>query len=118
MNNTSQKSNFELRTAAKKSNTVTFVTPDDLEEFRIKLLEDIKQLLAEKYQKPMRRWIKSHEAMRILTVAPITLQRLRNDGTLPFTRMGRTIYYDFNDIEALLVRNKKNLRLSTSQPKQ
>ena len=102
----------------KKFPTVTLVTPDDLEDFRIKLLEDIKQLLAEKYQKPMRRWIKSHEAMRMLTVAPITLQRLRNEGTLPFTRIGRTIYFDFNDIEAILLRNKRNNRSSINQSNQ
>ncbi len=95
---------------SKKSQPVTLVKSDDLEDFRVRLLEDIQKLLAEKYQKPLRRWIKSHEAMRMLTIAPITLQRLRNDGILPFTRVGRTIYYDFNDIEALLVRNKKNTR--------
>lgn len=103
---------IEAPTRSKKNATVTLITPDDLEEFRLKLLEDIKQLLAEKYQKPLRRWIKSNEAVRLLTVAPVTLQRLRNDGTLPFTRMGRTIYYDFNDIEAMLVKNKKNNRVS------
>lgn len=96
---------------AKKGTSVTFVTPDDLREFRLNLLEDIKQLLAERYQKPLRRWIKSHEAVRMLTMAPITLQRLRNDGTLPFTRIGRTIYYDFDDIEALLIRNKRNKKI-------
>jgi hypothetical protein len=89
---------------------VSLITADDLEEFRVRLLEDIKQLLAEKYQKPIRRWIKSREALRMLTIAPITLQRLRDDGTLPFTRFGRTIYYDFLDIEEMLLKNKQYRR--------
>lgn len=89
---------------------VRLITPDDLENFRLSLLDDIKQVLAEKYQKPVRRWIKTAEALRMLAVAPITLQRLRNDGALPFTRFGRTIYYDFQDIEEMLQKNKQYRR--------
>lgn len=87
--------------------SATIVTPEDLEDFRLRLLEDIKTLLAEKYQKPHRRWIKSHEVQRILTASPAKLQRLREAGKLPYTLIGRVIYYDYEDIEAMLLKNKQ-----------
>ncbi len=40
-----------------------------------------------------------------LHISPRTLQTLRSNGTLPFTRIGRKIYYFRRDIERLLKDN-------------
>lgn len=42
------------------------------------------------------------DIMQILHISPRTLQTLRTNGTLPYTRIGNKIYYHKQDIENLL----------------
>jgi hypothetical protein len=87
------------------------VTTDDLRELRIELLEDIKRLLKEHGGQPSRKWLKSPEVRKLLNISPGTLQNLRVNGTLPFTRMGGALYYDNEDIQKILQANKKQNKL-------
>ncbi len=82
------------------------ISREDLEAFRQHLLEDLKKLIREKQAPPVRRWLKSHEVRRLLTISPGTLQNLRVNGTLPFTKIGGVIYYDYTDILAMLEAHK------------
>jgi len=88
----------------------TIVTPEDLEIFKRELLEDIKKLISQRNTTPDRKWLKSHEVRRLLTLSPGTLQNLRVNGTLPFTKIGGVIYYDYDDIKKMLENNKCNPR--------
>lgn len=45
------------------------------------------------------------DIMQILHVSPRTLQTLRSNGTIPYTRIGRKIYYLREDIERILRNN-------------
>lgn len=85
---------------------IEFVTASELESFRIKLLEDILKLIKENTNTPLNEWLKSHEVMEILGVSPGTLQNLRNNGTLPFSKIGGILFYASADIQELLERNK------------
>ena len=89
---------------------VNVVTTEDLRVFKKDLLEDFKKLLNEKHGHPVRKWLKSHEVRRILTISPGTLQNLRVNGTLPFTKIGGVIYYDHDDIQKMLEQHKTKLR--------
>ena len=44
----------------------------------------------------------SQDIMQLLHISPRTLQTLRSNRTLPFTRIGNKIYYHKQDIENLL----------------
>jgi len=78
------------------------VTIGDLDEFQTKLLMSIKMLLEGHLGKPARRWLKSHEVRKLLNISAGTLQTLRNNQNIPFTKMGGLIYYDAIEIDRIL----------------
>ena len=45
------------------------------------------------------------DIMQMLHVSPRTLQTLRSNGTIPYTRIGRKIYYLREDIQRVLRNN-------------
>lgn len=90
---------------------IEVVTKEDLLEFRNQLLIEIKGIINNAPQKKQK-WLKSHEVRELLTISPGTLQNLRINGTLTYTKIGGTIYYDNDDIEKLLHRNKKAAKLT------
>jgi len=49
-----------------------------------------------------RTWLKSAEVRRLLGISPGTLQNLRVNGSLPFRKIGGTIYYKLSDIHRLM----------------
>jgi hypothetical protein len=82
------------------------LTSDDLREFKIELLDDMKRLLKEAIGQPVKKWLKSYEVRKILNISPGTLQNLRINGTLPYTKIGGVIYYDYADIQEMLQSRK------------
>jgi hypothetical protein len=77
------------------------ITKEDLAAFKSELLTEIKQLM-QPGQGQSKKWIKSNEVRRLLNISPGTLQNLRINGTLGFTRIGSIIYYKLEDINKLL----------------
>jgi len=88
--------------------SVAIITPEDLQNFKIELLEEFKKLLSQRQTAPANKWLKSHQVRRMLSISPGTLQHLRVKGTLPFTKIGGVIFYDHDDIEKMLQENKNN----------
>ncbi len=82
------------------------ITQDDLREFKIELLADIKNLLERNSGSNSKKWLKSYEVRELLNVSPGTLQHLRVSGTLPYTKIGGTIYYEYADIQKMILENK------------
>ena len=82
------------------------VTLDDLEAFRVKLKMDIKMMLEGNGGKPAKRWLKSAEVRKLLNISYGTLQMLRNNGKIPFTKIGGLIYYDACQIDQMLASQK------------
>lgn len=83
------------------------ITPEDLQKFKLELLEEIQKIIHAKHPAPVRKWLKSHEVRRLLTISPSKLQSLRDTGALPFTKIGAVIYYNYEDIEAMLITSSK-----------
>lgn len=50
-------------------------------------------------------WIDGQEVMQKLKISPRTLQTLRSNGTIPYTRIGHKLYYLKQDIERILRNN-------------
>ena len=86
---------------------VEVITREDLNEFRTLLLNDLKEIMHSKTQQT-KKWLKSNEVRKLLNISPGTLQNLRINGTLTYTKIGGTIYYENQDIEKLLNINKVN----------
>jgi len=84
---------------------IEVLTKEDLNEFRLVLLKDIKEILQ---QKPFltKQWLKSTEVRKLLNISPGTLQTLRINKTLSYTKIGGIIYYANSDLEKLLEHNK------------
>jgi hypothetical protein len=88
----------------------TIVTTEDLMEFKLELLEEIKKLLNNQSESGSgsKKWLKSTEVMKLLQISPGTLQNFRINGNLPFTRIGGSIYYDADEINKILMENRSN----------
>jgi hypothetical protein len=86
---------------------VEIITKDDLNDFRLTLLNDLKEIIQSKPQQT-KQWLKSNEVRKMLNISPGTLQNLRINGTLTYTKIGGIMYYDNSDIDKLLNRNKVN----------
>ena len=78
------------------------ITTDDLRVFKEELLEAIRQLLQSHSSGKGKKWLRSSEVMELLHLSPGTLQNLRVNGTLPYSKIGGIIYYDAEDIERLM----------------
>jgi hypothetical protein len=84
------------------------ITPEDLQNFKQELLDEIRKLLTQGNPEPARRWIKSQEVRKLLAISPGTLQNLRINGTLPYTKIGGVMYYDYQDIQKMLESRKQS----------
>ncbi|WP_127025096.1 helix-turn-helix domain-containing protein [Flagellimonas beolgyonensis] len=89
----------------------TIITTEDLMEFKVELLEDIKALLQDRNGHQGKKWLKSNEVRELLGISPGTLQNLRINGTLPFTKIGGVLYYEYHEIMEVLERNKVHNRI-------
>ena len=84
---------------------IEVLTKEDLNEFKHALLQDIKEILQLKSSQP-KQWLKSTEVRKLLNISSGTLQTLRINKTLSYTKIGGIIYYANQDIERLLEQNK------------
>lgn len=86
----------------------TIITVEDLRDFKIDLLEEIKKIFQSQTTTQTKKWLKSTEVRKLLNISPGTLQNLRINGTLSYTKIGGTIYYAIQDIDKVLENNKVN----------
>ena len=88
------------------------ITTDDLREFKTELLTEFRKMLKEHHGQPSKKWLKSYEVKKMLGISPGTLQNMRINGTIPFTKMGGILFYDSEDIRKILEDNKSVPRFS------
>ena len=77
------------------------ITKKDLEQFKQELfamLQPFKDSQAPTGQK----WLKNEDVKKILNVSNGTIQNLRVNGSLPFTKVGGLYFYKQEDIEKML----------------
>lgn len=78
------------------------VTKEDLQVFRMQLLNDFHQLIRSVKIKPVKPWLKNLEVKELLGISSNTLQRLRIAGKLRSSKVGGVHYYRYEDIEKLM----------------
>ncbi|MCT4643422.1 MAG: helix-turn-helix domain-containing protein [Carboxylicivirga sp.] len=81
------------------------VTIGDLKDFKEDLLQQLSKIVAENLT-PTKKWMKSAEVRKLLDISPGTLQNMRDNGSLPYTKVGGTIFYDIKDIQKMFSKNK------------
>ena len=86
------------------------ITTDDLRQFKIELLDELKQLFGHRAENNTREYLKSSEVSKLLNISLSKLQHLRLSKILPYTRIGATIYYKREDIQNLLETNRKQAK--------
>ena len=77
------------------------ITKEDLQEFGNNLLNQIRGLLGQTLEQP-RKWLKTYQVKNLLKISDNTLQTLRDNGTIPFTKIGGILYYSYEDINKVL----------------
>ncbi len=95
---------------------IEVITREDLNEFRTLLLADLKEILQTKTQLT-KQWLKSNEVRKLLNISPGTLQNLRVNGTITYTKIGGILYYSNADLEKLLESNKVEASPNLFNPK-
>jgi hypothetical protein len=84
----------------------TILTIEDLQDFKKELMQELKSLFPNNQSGNQKKWLKSKEVRNMLGISPGTLQTLRINGTIPYTKMGGVIYYDNDEIQRILYANK------------
>ena len=88
------------------------ITPEDLQKLKQELIIEFEKIVSQRQTQPARKWLKSHQVMRMLTLSPGTLAHLRVNGTLPYTKIGGVIFYDYEDLEKMLEEHKRNVHFA------
>jgi hypothetical protein len=94
------------QTAEKKVYRDQLITLGDLEQFKTDLLNELARILQQPQQSQSKAWLKSSEVRKLLSISPGTLQTLRVNGILPFSKIGSIVYYKQEDILKLLEGSK------------
>jgi Helix-turn-helix domain len=81
--------------------TIEMITREDLKQFKSELLDEIRQIM-KPGQGQARQWLKSVDVRKMLNISPGTLQNLRINGTLRYTKIGGMMYYKLEDIHKVL----------------
>jgi hypothetical protein len=83
---------------------VDLITKEDFERFKKELFNEIRKFQYSPLQlgNENKTWLKSNELRRLLGISIGTLQNLRINGTLPFSKIGGLLYYKYEDICKLM----------------
>ena len=83
--------------------TYEIITQEDLQKFRLQLLEDLTRMLSGAVQpQTNKEWMRSSEVRKMLGISHGTLQNLRIKNILPHRKVGGLMYYKYQDILKLL----------------
>lgn len=82
---------------------MNYLTTDDLEKFRVSLIEDIKKILQTYHSENTENnenteWLRSKMIRKILNISPGTLQNLRMSGKIRFRKVLGSYYYSKSDL--------------------
>ncbi len=85
------------------------LTREDLAVFKIELFNELRDLIGSQPSQS-RKWLKSYEVKELLNISSGTLQNMRINGTLSYTKLGGLIFYDYEDIQKLMTTTRPHKR--------
>lgn len=77
-----------------------------IQELKNELFQEIHEMFKHRNRPTSKRWLKPNEVVKLLGISHSTLQKMRAKGTLPYSKVGGLLYYDYNDIVKILEKNK------------
>lgn len=92
--------------AEKKIFRDQIITLGDLDQFKTDLLDELVSIIQPSSHSQAKTWLKSSEVRKLLSISPGTLQNLRVNGTLPYSKIGSIVYDKQEDILKLLEGSK------------
>jgi hypothetical protein len=87
---------------------VEILTKQDIEQLKQELLEEIRKVQPD-HKEINKKWLKTNEVCDILKCSPGTLQNLRIQRVIEFTKFGGTLYYSADSINKALEQNKRKV---------
>ena len=84
------------------------LTVNDLYQFKKQLLDELISAIKNNSSNAAKKWLKAHEVRRLLKISPGTLQTLKSNGTIPYTKIGGVHFFDYEDIQQVLETGKTN----------
>lgn len=84
--------------------TFEVITKKDLDDLKLEIIKEVSTLLGKRREE--KKWLKSADVKEMLNISAGTLQNLRVNGTLPYTKLGGTMFYEYDDVLGLLTQNK------------
>jgi len=81
---------------------IDIITQKDLHQFKQEMLKEIQEMLDGRTERNDREWLKGVDVRKMLKISPATLQNLRINRTLPFRKIGGSIYYRKQDVDKMM----------------
>ena len=87
---------------------MAILTRDDLDQFKLELFEVLDSYFQkmDNSVKEETKWLKSNDVERMLKISTTKLQVMRLNGTMPYSKIGNTIFYDLNDVNKVINNHK------------
>lgn len=82
------------------------ITLEDLENFKVDLLKELKALWNDRAQ-PQKKWLKSYQVRELLGISAGTLQNMRINGILPYSKIGGLIFFDSEVVNEVMSKGKR-----------
>lgn len=80
-------------------------TKNDLEELEKRILEKFENLITQSGPQ-QKKWLRSKDVQDMLGISSSSLQNMRINGVLPFSKVQGTIFYELGDVLKVLDQNK------------
>lgn len=85
------------------------ITKQDLLEFEKRIQQKLESILSSNSGFPKKQWLRNKDLKEMLGLSDGTIQNLRVNGTLKYTKLGGLYFYRLSDVEEILEKNfKKN----------
>src|SRR4051794_18049439 len=84
------------------------ITTEDLVVFKQELLTEFEKLFKSYSTQTPKRWLKAHQVRKLLNISTGTLQTLKSNGILPYTKIGGVHFFDYEDIQRVLQEGKSS----------
>ncbi|MEQ7802082.1 helix-turn-helix domain-containing protein [Pedobacter sp. ASV1-7] len=81
---------------------IDIVTMEELQQFKTEFIREMRSLIIDNKPTQTTEWLRSIEVRKMLNISPGTLQNLRVSGTLPFKKIGGSMYYNKQEIEKMM----------------
>jgi hypothetical protein len=83
---------------------IEVITREEFNSFKKEVLEALKPVSNNQEKK----FLRSSEMRKMFNISAGTLQNMRINGTLPYSKVGTTILYDYDEVLVILSKNRVN----------